>query len=1399
MSQSFNINESVILLTGGAGFIGSHMVHHLVHTYPGCRVYSMDKLEYCSSMSNLDAVKDCDNHKFIKGDITSADFVNYIISEHGIDTIMHFAAQSHVDNSFGDSFEFSKSNILGTHVLLEASRTHGIKRFIHVSTDEVYGEVAKGEPNCIEDRVLAPTNPYAATKAAAESLVMAYHKSFKIPVVITRSNNIYGPNQYPEKVIPKFICSLLNGRKCNSRHYLHVSDLTKAMAIVLEKGEIGQTYNIGTDLEVSNLQLARFLLLKLGLVERRPGSHGKLLDSLGNLAGTGEKLHGEEEFFAFVEDRPFNDRRYAIDSQKMHGLGWQPEVGFEEGIAQTIEWYGAHWDGWWDEDVAATSLVAHPGRVILRSGPPLLHHRFMRIASQDQVDALLRETFTAETSDEVVVAARALARLSIANPDEGVRALFDRRILATLLDAAKDKKSGLAREGAMLALAAIFSADGAVACAPLCLKTCAPIILDLCADKGAVVREAAVDALNALFALPSPEAVKPHVLPILFEHGLPSSRKWHSRVATLNVLKQLAQRAPEQIGASLVELIPAVSECIDDTRTEVSETAYATMTAICSVVGNQDLAPKIPILVDCIAHPNHITECIQKLSSTTFVAEVNGTALAILVPILVRALNERSMVVQRQTVIIINNLCKLVRDPAEAGQFLPLLLPGIDTIIEMAAFPEVRALATAARNTLVKAGGDVKKDSVVPDELKPQAVLQTFLSIIPKVSGTFIDALFIEALEFISPIASAMFVDSRLSFKEWTELDICSSLLTAFIGKKDTDPVIKAVLAHYTALEKKRRQGDAADVDDGVEEICNCDFSLAYGGMMLLNHTNLTLKRGMRYGLCGANGAGKSTLMRAIATGKVEGFPSPEQLRTVMVEHALQGEDATLPIVDFIQTDNKLAGKTQQEISAALSAVGFSSEMQKNSVGSLSGGWKMKLELARAMLLDADVLLLDEPTNHLDVGNIKWLEEYLNSQTRITSVIVSHDSSFLDNICTHIIHYERKKLVYYKGNLSEFVKVKPEAKSYYTLSASQVKFSFPPPTILTGIKSATKAILYMNNVNYQYPGASKMSLSDVSVSVSLSSRVGIVGKNGAGKSTLIKVLLGELQPSSGTVWKHPNLRVGYVAQHAFHHLEQHLDLTPNKYLQWRYANGDDREVHAKVTRVLTEEDKKQMSKYLDVVGTKRQIEYIIGRQKLKKSFQYEIKWVGHKHKFNTWLPRERLIDEGFTKIHQEYDDNQAAPEGLGDIADFNMIGGLSGGQKVKVVIAAALWQNPHILVFDEPTNYLDRDSLGGLAVAIRDWGGGVVMISHNDEFLSALCPELWLVDAGRLVHKGKSAVATENFEDHAEEAKKIEAKIRPKKKKLTRNQLKEREVRRRERHLKWLIEGGEKPKDSDSD
>ncbi|KAJ3414488.1 hypothetical protein HDV05_006490 [Chytridiales sp. JEL 0842] len=1038
----------------------------------------------------------------------------------------------------------------------------------------------------------------------------------------------------------------------------------------------------------------------------------------------------------------------------------------------------------------------------------------LEMTTADKVAAKLAALYTAETSDDCVTIADQLTEMLKA---EGVRSLHDYGVMNSLYAAASDKKNGLAREAAMIGFDSIFRIVGP-ACVPYALHY-VPIILDLMADKGQVVREAATFAINTFFSLPSPMAVSPILLPLLFTHGLPSAKKWQTRAGALTVLEKLAKRAPEQIGDALVMLIPAVTECINDTRPEVSEGGYQAMTAICNVVNNNDLLPKMPILVSCIAHPTEIVECIQKLSATTFVAEVTGPALAILVPILVRALKERSMAVQRSTCIIIDNLCKLVKNPADAGQFLPDLLPGLDQIIDIASFPEVRDLATNAKITLIKAGGGTKKVDERSSEYTIDGFRSKLESAIATEAGVFIDAYFRVAIEYLTQLGLEMVNTDRLVYSEWTELDVLSSVLAEFVTKDEVVKVTKSVLGVYQLLDKKRRQGDYVEEDDEGEEICNCDFSLAYGGMMLLNHTNLTLKRGRRYGLCGPNGAGKTTLMRSISLGKLDGFPSPDVLKTVMVEHSLQGEDASLPIIEFLAIDSKLVNVERNKIKSALNEVGFTDEMLESPVGSLSGGWKMKLELARAMLLNADILLLDEPTNHLDVTNVKWLEDYLNSQQHVTSIIVSHDSGFLDNVCTHIIHYERKKLVTYKGNLSHFVKLKPEAKSYYTLTDSQVKFVFPQPSLLTGIRSNTKAILYMKNVSFQYPGVQKKALTNVSGQVSLSSRVGIIGKNGAGKSTLIKVLLGETIPQEGTVWKHPNLRIGYVAQHAFHHLEQHLEKTPNEYIQWRYALGDDREVHAKATRVLTPEEEEQMKKPIVVDGQSRFVEYIIGRQKLKKSFQYEIKWLGKPHKWNTFFPREVLIEMGFGKLVQDFDDRSAARDGLGtreltpaairkhledvgldgDIATYNKISGLSGGQKVKVVIAAAMWQNPHVLILDEPTNYLDRDSLGGLAVAIRDWNGGVVMISHNSEFITALCPEIWEVEAGVLTNKGKVEISLDNFEDYAEEAKKIEAKIKPKKKKLTRNQQKERDIRRRERELKWLIEGGVRPPDTDSE
>ncbi|KXS21925.1 dTDP-D-glucose 4,6-dehydratase [Gonapodya prolifera JEL478] len=328
-----------IMVTGGAGFIASHVLDRLVRWYPEYNVTNFDKLDYCSSLKNLASVDWRSNYHFVKGDITSSDFVTYLFSEKKIDTILHFAAQTHVDNSFGDSLDFTLNNVMGTHVLLEAARIHGVRRFIHVSTDEVYGEV-DGE-DVTEDTVLAPSNPYSATKAAAEMLVRAYTKSFGIPTVITRCNNVYGPHQYPEKVIPKFICMLMDGRKLtihgngqNRRRYIYATDVADAMINILHKGEVGEIYNIGPGQELSNLELARSLLRAFG---RDP-------DDVNNLE--------------FVEDRAFNDSRYAIDSGKLRGLGWSPAVSFQEGIAKTIAWYRVHGLSWWGD--ISSALTPHP-------------------------------------------------------------------------------------------------------------------------------------------------------------------------------------------------------------------------------------------------------------------------------------------------------------------------------------------------------------------------------------------------------------------------------------------------------------------------------------------------------------------------------------------------------------------------------------------------------------------------------------------------------------------------------------------------------------------------------------------------------------------------------------------------------------------------------------------------------------------------------------------------------------------------------------------------------------------------------------------------------------------------------------------------------------------------------
>ncbi|KAF2157346.1 ABC transporter domain-containing protein [Myriangium duriaei CBS 260.36] len=1125
--------------------------------------------------------------------------------------------------------------------------------------------------------------------------------------------------------------------------------------------------------------------------------------------------------------------------------------------------------------------------------------------SVSDVEVITNTIYTSKTAQESLDASYALTDL-LTN-SVGHRGLTGYGVLQEIKAAASDKKNGARREGAMFALGALFERfppRQRLSEVVFLFQEdyCVSVALDALADKGASVKEGARYALDSLFDNLGPEARVMALLPLLVRYLGKTTGKWQGTVGALELVGRMADKAKmgtgsqeeeavkdvlrESMGKKLESLIPIVEAGMHDLKAEVAKQAIKTMNSLTTLLQNDDVAPRIPLLVNSMEKPS--TESLQKaihaLSQTTFVAEVTSPVLALLTPLLERSLNSpgTTQEVLRQTVVVVENLTKLVHDSIEARVFLPKLKPGVKAVKDRASLPEVREIAQRALDVIEKAmneqDGATKAFSRTNIE-DVEAVLQKQI----KSNGSLVnypgDA---EVWKLAQPYICAMVaedVNERLIERIKNNI---SPYLQPLLSEGAAAQVAEAVYQYYLE-EDHRKFGAPPEPEDGEVEIVNATFSLGYGGMLLLSHTNLRLLKGHRYGLCGRNGAGKSTLMRSIANNKLEGWPTPEEVRSVMVEHN-QGEDADISILEYCCKDPELQKEGTDRIKSVLEEVGFTSGpegRQSQKVGTLSGGWKMKLALARAMLMRADVFLLDEPTNHLDVGNVKWLAEYLKNHTDITSLIVSHDSGFLDEVCTDIIHYEQKKLVTYRGNLAAFVKMKPEAKAYYTLSAATLEFKFPPPGILTGVKSNSRSILRMTDCTFTYPGAPKPSLYNVSCSLSLSSRVAIIGQNGAGKSTLIKILTGETMPQSGKVEKHPNLRIGYIKQHALEHVEMHLEKTPNQYLQWRYANGDDREVLMKQTRQLTAEDKAQMAKYVELPGLNpRQVEALIGRQKYKKTFQYEVKWIGMLPKHNTMVSRETLMDLGYQKLVQEFDDHEASREGLGfrqlepkviskhfedvgldpEIANHNTISGLSGGQKVKVVLAGAMWNNPHLLVLDEPTNFLDRQAIGGLAVAIRDWKGGVVMISHNEEFVGALCPEQWHVEDGRLAAKGHLAVDAARFEDsgaasgassprlggitsglasgvasalasgvtsgrssafHSEASSAVQSDVESgtatpnskkagdddmkfrarKKKKLTRAQLKEREARRRLRHIEWLNspKGTPKPVDTDDE
>jgi dTDP-glucose 4,6-dehydratase len=312
-----------VLVTGGAGFIGSNFIRYFLGAHPDAEIINLDKLTYAGNPENLTQVVSHANYEFVLGDVCDATLV-VALMKRGPDAVVHFAAETHVDRSIEDAQEFIRTNVQGTHTLLEAARRCGITRFLHVSTDEVYGSLQPGE-SASEQSPYRPNSPYAASKAASDLIVRSYWKTYGFPAITTRCSNNYGPNQFPEKLVPLMISNALEGKKLpvygdglNERDWIYVEDHCRALDVILNGGRPGEVYNIGLGSPVSNLDIVRRLLQILG----KP-----------------------ENLIEFVADRPGHDRRYALDTTKIAAeLGWRPAIDLEEGLRRTVNWYVANPD-----------------------------------------------------------------------------------------------------------------------------------------------------------------------------------------------------------------------------------------------------------------------------------------------------------------------------------------------------------------------------------------------------------------------------------------------------------------------------------------------------------------------------------------------------------------------------------------------------------------------------------------------------------------------------------------------------------------------------------------------------------------------------------------------------------------------------------------------------------------------------------------------------------------------------------------------------------------------------------------------------------------------------------------------------------------------------------------------
>lgn len=889
-------------------------------------------------------------------------------------------------------------------------------------------------------------------------------------------------------------------------------------------------------------------------------------------------------------------------------------------------------------------------------------------------------------------------------------------------------------------------------------------LLELGSDKN---HQTEIESLCGLFI----NNINPYAFEFLFQEisKVFLSVKFQSKILGLKMICDYAKLYPHVVSSNLYLIIESLIQLSSDIKKEVKSAVKDCWIAICDTIENVDIKPIISVMIEGYMNPSTKTESsLETLASTPFVNDIDIPTLSLLIPMLVRAMREKKVVCQRKAAVVMDTLCKLIKNPVYARIFYDKLTWILDKGINEISIEEVRNVCTKSKTTLNK------------------IYEQSNTKLIDTVTKEKCFELYTEEMN--------KFVEINLEdYKK--DIDYSIQLVLNLVKYEIRDPVIYAMciepyLSNMVHDEEKCKQMVESisntlintitvyeyDPEENEDNLCDCMFSLAYGTRVLLHQTPLKLKLNHVYGILGHNGSGKSTLLRAMSNKTLQGFPDIE---ATYIEHHIPEELHDLITLDYIASNPKIAAKgiTKEEIAKNLAELYVTEHMMNSPLSTLSGGNVQRVNLILAKLANDPLILMDEPTNHIDALSIIWLKKYIQNTTGTTFLIISHDIKFMDEVCTNMIHYETLKLKVYRGNVTEFVKQKPEAAFYFqTTSQDVLSFSIPDPGPLEGVKSLTKSVLSMKNCYFQYPTAPKPQLSDITVQVSQAARIIIAGVNGAGKSTLVKILVGEIEPNSGIIDRHPNLRMAYIPQNISACLEPHKQYTPIEYVMWRYRLGADREQSNKNTLTLSEEE-------MDMIRQKAKINktFVIkelgSRRTGKREHEYEAKSEGTVELVQ-WFSKSELIEMGYEKMVKEFDEKLAMESMMGqrklttgeiqkhmnsfglepEIAQHTKINALSSGQKMRCYLAAATFYLPHVIIFDEPTNFLDRESTNALSDAIKNFKGGVLIISHNDDFYNAITREKWLLENGSITVFGDNmieALEKERKKQEKENSKKL--------------------------------------------